>query len=77
MLIPLGGNQKYQEYVYTCKNLGADGNCQIYADRPQLCRDFPDQEGCKFWKCTAKESVYLNMSFLRKLWTKLIGSSPT
>lgn len=32
--------QTYVEYVFSCPKLGLDGRCTIYADRPQLCRDY-------------------------------------
>ncbi len=30
--------------VFACRCLGSDGRCRDYANRPQLCRDFPNKE---------------------------------
>lgn len=39
-------------WEWACSQLGPDGRCQIYEDRPQLCRDYrPGQDGLcvHFW----------------------------
>lgn len=55
---------------YHCRYLGADNTCQIYEDRPQFCRDYPDTpfvvmaEGCAFeaWShaCRSKYKAMQN-----------------
>ena len=40
---------------YTCRHLLADGNCGNYAERPQLCRDFPYKHPCQYAPCTWKQ----------------------
>lgn len=72
MIIPLSSNDRFREYTYACKNLGANGDCTIYERRPQMCRDFPDERGCRFWKCTAQESIYKDLGLWRKVlrWWK-------
>lgn len=71
MLIPLGGSPKYKEFTYTCKNLDPSGDCRIYQDRPQMCRDFPEPGvGCHFWNCTSQQSIYSGRSVFGKLWAR-------
>ena len=78
MLKPLRSDPKHSEYVYTCKNLTSTGDCGIYQVRPQMCRDFPETDGCHFWKCTSDQSCYFGLSFFKKLrvryrWLKGFG----
>jgi len=37
---------------YTCKNLQANGDCGIYASRPDVCSDYPGRTACQFKGCT-------------------------
>lgn len=42
-------------YWYRCSNLLPNGNCGIYATRPEMCRDFPyDGASCPFTGCTRR-----------------------
>lgn len=51
---------------YKCRYIGDDNRCQIWEDRPQLCRDYPDspfmvmEKNCAFrpWAQEAKEKYY-------------------
>lgn len=36
---------------YTCSNLRPDGNCGIYATRPDMCRDYPYGRVCQYTDC--------------------------
>lgn len=53
---------------YSCRYIGDDNKCQIWEDRPQLCRDYPDspfvvmESNCAFrpWKEATREK-YLEM----------------
>lgn len=52
-----GGEKIDQPTQYfTCRNLSADGNCEIYEQRPQICRNYPElttPDGqCEFPGCT-------------------------
>lgn len=39
---PLSGQAILADvWAYDCKNLGADGDCTIYEDRPRMCRKYP------------------------------------
>lgn len=51
MLIPLG-KVRGQE-IFTCKHLGANGDCGIYETRPKMCRDFPGPDPCKYRNCAS------------------------
>ena len=51
MVRPIPGG--VEGHQYRCTNLGNDGLCTIYADRPRMCREFPyggpcPNEGCAF-----------------------------
>lgn len=39
------------KHRYTCKNLQPDGNCGIYATRPDMCSSFPSGAGCDWAAC--------------------------
>lgn len=65
MLIPLGVFRGQE--LFTCKNLGVDGNCQIYLERPKMCRDFPGPDPCPYRNC-ASHGV---QSRIRKIWNWL------
>lgn len=51
-------NKEYDVYFYHCPKLTADKRCSDYGNRPQICRDFPDNPlsllpkvcGYKKWK---------------------------
>ena len=51
-------NKEYDVYFYHCPKLTEDKRCSDYENRPQICRDFPDNplsilpEACgyKKWK---------------------------
>lgn len=48
MIIPLDG-----EGHFTCRHWDAETKlCGIYETRPQICRDFPDEDGCDNPGCT-------------------------
>ncbi len=52
MLIPI--KPLKGEWLYTCKHLGADGNCGIYETRPAMCREFPGPDTpCPFPICAS------------------------
>jgi len=51
MLIPLG-TFRGQE-LFTCRHLSKEGNCTIYESRPQMCRDFPGPDPCKYRNCAS------------------------
>jgi len=51
MLIPI--KKLKTEWLFTCKHLQKDGNCGIYAQRPQMCRDFPGDQPCPFPICAS------------------------
>jgi Fe-S-cluster containining protein len=68
MVIPIASSRKGEEHVYTCKHLQPNGDCGNYENRPQMCRDFPDQRGCHFWKCESDQSAYFGMP----LWNRLV-----
>lgn len=40
-------------YHYKCKNF-IDGNCSIYAHRPNMCSSFGNDNGCGYKECTWK-----------------------
>jgi len=39
-------------HVYRCTHLNEAGDCSIYDDRPNLCRDYPHGEPCQHLGCT-------------------------
>lgn len=46
MLVPLGDNH------FTCRNWDPETKlCGIYEKRPDMCRNFPDEEGCDLPGC--------------------------
>ncbi len=51
MLIPLGVFRGQE--LFTCRHLGAGGNCRIYERRPQMCRGFPGPDPCKYRNCSS------------------------
>lgn len=51
MLIPLGIFRGQE--LFTCKHLAKSGDCAIYETRPQMCRDFPGPEPCKYRNCAS------------------------
>lgn len=65
MLIPLG-TFRGQE-LFTCRHLGVDGNCTAYETRPQMCRDFPGPDPCKYRNCASHGS----QSPLKRAWNWL------
>ena len=44
-------------HYYGCKNLQTDGNCGIYSDRPEMCRDYPYGRECGYTECTMQEAT--------------------
>lgn len=54
MLIPLGVFRGQE--LFTCKHLGKNGDCQIYHQRPQMCRDFPGPSPCPYRNCASHGS---------------------
>lgn len=71
MVIPVASSADGREHVYTCKHLSPEGDCTVYETRPQMCRDFPDEKGCHFWKCTSEQSAYFGMPLWRRLVTRV------
>ena len=51
MLQPLGVFRGQE--LFTCKHLQANGDCGIYATRPQMCRDFPGDRPCPYRNCSS------------------------
>lgn len=49
--LPDGSVSKGGAY-YDCRHLAPSGNCQIYARRPRMCRDYPNGEPCQKPGCT-------------------------
>lgn len=53
-----GGCGEDSDYIkkikhhYTCKNLVGGTDCNIYADRPAMCRDYPYGSSCDYIGCT-------------------------
>ncbi|MGZ3653388.1 MAG: YkgJ family cysteine cluster protein [Bdellovibrionota bacterium] len=62
MLIPLGVFRRQE--LFTCKHLGADGNCGIYETRPRMCRDFPGPKPCPYRNCGSHGA----QSRLKRAW---------
>lgn len=44
-------------WLYTCKNLSAEGLCMNYDNRPKMCKTFPDSGNCKY--CNYKTEDFL------------------
>lgn len=65
MLVPLGVFQKQE--LFTCKHLGKNGDCQIYEKRPQMCRDFPGPNPCRYRNCASHGP----QSSLKRFWNWL------
>jgi Fe-S-cluster containining protein len=38
-------------HFYTCRHY-KDGNCTVYEQRPNICRDYPYGSTCKYKECT-------------------------
>ncbi|MBI3558340.1 MAG: YkgJ family cysteine cluster protein [Deltaproteobacteria bacterium] len=70
MVIPIARSRNGLEYVYTCKNLSPGGDCGIYETRPQMCRDFPTEQGCHFRGCKSSQSAYYGMPWWRRAVTR-------
>jgi len=51
MLVPLGVYRGQE--LFTCKHLGANGDCGIYEKRPRMCREFPGPEPCPYRNCSS------------------------
>ena len=51
MLIPLGVFRGQE--LFTCKNLGKNGDCQTYETRPAMCRNFPGKDPCQYRNCAS------------------------
>jgi len=46
-------NQADGGHYYTCKHHNtATGNCDNYENRPDMCRDYPYQDRCRYKACT-------------------------
>ncbi len=46
MVIPFG------EGTFTCRHWNSETKlCEIYEDRPDMCRDFPSEDGCGVAGC--------------------------
>jgi Fe-S-cluster containining protein len=62
MLVPLGEDTHDidgvpfvhgPQMMYTCKHFDKDkGDCTIYAERPQMCREYPYLSHCRYEGCT-------------------------
>ena len=65
MLIPLGVFRGQE--LFTCKHLSQEGNCTIYEMRPQMCRDFPGPDPCKYRNCASHGP----QSALKRAWNWL------
>ena len=47
MAVYLGEHDKHGLHVYTCRHLNViSGDCTVYEDRPDVCRDFPYGDVC-------------------------------
>lgn len=44
---------------YRCRNIGDDGLCGIYEDRPRMCSEYPYSVTCNYTKCAASCSTKL------------------
>jgi Fe-S-cluster containining protein len=51
MLVPLGVFRGQE--LFTCRHLGAGGDCTIYDTRPGMCRDFPGPAPCPYRNCAS------------------------
>lgn len=45
---------------YTCKHLGAGSRCTIYERRPDMCRNYPNGEPCRYRGCTSVAAKRFN-----------------
>lgn len=70
MVIHLKSSVDGIEHVYTCKNLLSNGDCGIYQVRPQMCRDFPESDGCHYRGCKSDRSAYFGMPWWRRWITR-------
>lgn len=43
-----------QRYLYTCRHHQADGSCEVYESRPDMCRDFPGGAVCPYVGCSLR-----------------------
>ena len=55
-LLPSGELSRGGEY-YTCRHLAPNGDCQIYENRPRMCRDFPNGPACSYATCPLVAAV--------------------
>lgn len=39
-------------HYYRCVHVAENGDCGIYADRPDMCRSYPDGNPCTYAACT-------------------------
>jgi Fe-S-cluster containining protein len=39
-------------HFYTCRHIQLNGDCGIYATRPEMCRTYPNERLCEFGDCT-------------------------
>jgi Fe-S-cluster containining protein len=72
MLIPI--KKMGNETLYTCKHLLKNGDCGIYAVRPQMCRDFPGDKPCPFVLCAShghKRWVARLLAWLLWRWRRI------
>jgi Fe-S-cluster containining protein len=76
----LGASEEY--YVYHCPKVTEDNKCSDYENRPQICRDFPDNPvaflppTCGFmeWKLKS-ESVWLKLLAETEIINHLLNGS--
>jgi Fe-S-cluster containining protein len=62
-------------YFYYCRFLDPPNHCQIYEDRPSLCRSFPESpfdaipETCGYyeWACNCRQKYYELQTELKRL----------
>lgn len=50
----VGSKPKPNIERFTCRHF-ADGNCQIYENRPAMCRKYPYNRICEYADCTMKD----------------------
>ncbi len=67
-------------YVYHCPKVTEDNRCPDYENRPQICKDFPDNPvaflplSCGFWEWKLKsESVWLKLVAETEIINHLLG----
>ncbi len=67
--VPRGEKTSYA-FHYTCKHYDREKReCSVYEERPQMCRDYPNVEPCKYKKCTRvveKRDELVQLSRLEK-----------